>query len=38
MHTPNQGARDAGLRGETIDAEILYQHAEHYFRVLREQE
>jgi len=23
MHTPNQGARDAGLRGETIEAEIL---------------
>jgi Domain of unknown function (DUF4167) len=38
MHTPNQGARDAGLRGETIEAEILYQYAEQYFRALREQE
>jgi hypothetical protein len=26
------------LRGETIEAEILYQYAEQYFRALREQE
>ena len=31
-------ARDAALRGDTIEAENLYQHAEHYFRVLREQQ
>jgi len=31
-------ARDAASRGDTIEAENLYQHAEHYFRVLREQE
>lgn len=30
-------ARDAAARGDTIEAESLYQHAEHYFRVLREQ-
>jgi hypothetical protein len=31
-------ARDAASRGDTVEAENLYQHAEHYFRVLREQE
>ena len=31
-------ARDAAARGDTIEAENLYQHAEHYFRVLREQQ
>jgi hypothetical protein len=31
-------ARDATSRGDTIEAENLYQHAEHYFRVLREQQ
>jgi hypothetical protein len=30
-------AKDAA-RGETIEAENLYQHAEHYFRVMREQD
>jgi hypothetical protein len=30
-------AKDAARRGETIEAENLYQHAEHYFRVMREQ-
>jgi hypothetical protein len=29
-------AKDAARRGETIEAENLYQHAEHYFRVMRE--
>ena len=31
-------AKDAARRGEVIEAENLYQHAEHYFRVMREQE
>ena len=31
-------ARDAASRGDPIEAENLYQHAEHYFRVLRERE
>jgi len=31
-------AKDAARRGETIEAENLFQHAEHYFRVMREQE
>jgi hypothetical protein len=31
-------AKDAARRGETIEAENLYQHAEHYYRVMREQE
>jgi len=31
-------AKDAVRRGETIEAENLFQHAEHYFRVMREQE
>jgi hypothetical protein len=31
-------ARDAASRGDTVEAENLYQHAEHYFRLLREQE
>ena len=30
-------AKDALRRGDTIEAENLYQHAEHYFRVMREQ-
>jgi hypothetical protein len=30
-------AKDAARRGEVIEAENLYQHAEHYFRVMREQ-
>lgn len=29
-------ARAAGLAGDLIEAENLYQHAEHYFRILRE--
>jgi hypothetical protein len=31
-------ARDAASRGDIIDAENLFLHAEHYFRVLREHE
>jgi hypothetical protein len=31
-------AKDAVRRGDTVEAENLYQHAEHYFRVMREQE
>jgi hypothetical protein len=31
-------AKDAARRGEVIEAENLYQHAEHYFRVMRERE
>jgi hypothetical protein len=31
-------ARDAASRGDTIEAENLYQHAEHYLRVQREQD
>jgi hypothetical protein len=30
-------AKDAARRGETIEAENLYQHAEHYLRMMREQ-
>ena len=30
-------AKEATRRGDTIEAENLYQHAEHYFRVMREQ-
>jgi hypothetical protein len=30
-------AREAASRGESIEAENFYQHAEHYFRVMREQ-
>ena len=30
-------AKDAARRGEIIEAENFYQHAEHYFRVMREQ-
>jgi hypothetical protein len=29
-------AREATLSGDTIEAENCYQHAEHYFRVMRE--
>jgi hypothetical protein len=31
-------AKDAARRGDVIEAENLYQHAEHYFRTMREQE
>jgi hypothetical protein len=31
-------AREAILAGDTIEAENCYQHAEHYFRVMRESE
>ena len=30
-------AKDAARRGDVVEAENLYQHAEHYFRVMREQ-
>jgi hypothetical protein len=30
-------AKDAARRGDDIEAEDFYQHAEHYFRVMREQ-
>jgi uncharacterized protein DUF4167 len=29
-------AREATSRGDSIEAENYYQHAEHYFRVMRE--
>jgi Domain of unknown function (DUF4167) len=29
-------ARDAAQRGDNIEAENLYQHAEHYFRQMRD--
>jgi uncharacterized MAPEG superfamily protein len=29
-------AREATLSGDTVEAENFYQHAEHYFRVMRE--
>jgi len=29
-------ARAAALTGDTIETENLYQHAEHYFRLMRE--
>ena len=29
-------AREATLNGDTVEAENLYQHADHYFRVTRE--
>ena len=31
-------AKDAARRGETIEAENLYRHAEHYFRVMRDED
>jgi hypothetical protein len=31
-------ARDAARAGDTIEAENYYQHAEHYFRIMRESE
>jgi hypothetical protein len=31
-------AKDAASRGDTIEAENCFQHAEHYFRVVRESE
>jgi hypothetical protein len=30
-------AKEAASKGDTIEAENCYQHAEHYFRVMREQ-
>ena len=30
-------ARSASLAGDTVEMENCYQHAEHYFRVIREQ-
>jgi hypothetical protein len=30
-------AKDAARRGDVIEAENYYQHAEHYFRVMRDQ-
>jgi hypothetical protein len=30
-------AKDAVRRGDMIEAENLYQHAEHFFRVMRDQ-
>jgi Domain of unknown function (DUF4167) len=30
-------AREAASRGQIIEAENFYQHAEHYFRVMNEQ-
>ena len=49
MAAPNQNARnnyeryttmakDAARRGDVIEAENYYQHAEHYFRVMKEQD
>jgi hypothetical protein len=29
-------AREAMLQGDTVEAENFHQHAEHYFRVMRE--
>jgi hypothetical protein len=31
-------AKEAASKGETIEMENCYQHAEHYFRVMRESE
>jgi uncharacterized protein DUF4167 len=31
-------AKDAASRGDTIETENCYQHAEHYFRAMREQD
>ena len=31
-------AKDAASKSDTVEAENCYQHAEHYFRVMREQE
>ena len=31
-------AKDATRRGDVVEAENLYQHAEHYFRVMKEQQ
>jgi hypothetical protein len=30
-------AKEAASKGDIVEAENCYQHAEHYFRVLREQ-
>jgi hypothetical protein len=29
-------AKDAARRGDTVEAENFYQHAGHYFRVMKE--
>ena len=29
-------AKDAARRGDPVEAENLYQHAEHYFRIMKE--
>jgi hypothetical protein len=31
-------AREAALSGDSVEMENCYQHAEHYFRVMRERE
>ena len=31
-------AKDAASKGDMVEAENCYQHAEHYFRVMRESE
>jgi Domain of unknown function (DUF4167) len=31
-------AREAALNGDIVEAENFYQHAEHYFRVMRERD
>jgi len=31
-------AREAGLKGDAVEAENCYQHAEHFYRLMREQE
>jgi hypothetical protein len=31
-------AREAGLRGDAIEAENCYQHAEHFYRLMRDGE
>jgi Domain of unknown function (DUF4167) len=31
-------AREAGLKGDAIEAENCYQHAEHFYRLLRERQ
>ena len=31
-------AKDAARRGDVVEAENYYQHAEHYFRVMKEQD
>ncbi len=31
-------AREAGLKGDAIEAENCYQHAEHFYRLMRDRE